>query len=87
MANFRNGTLYVGVTNNLLRRVWEHKNDLTEGFTNTYSVHTLVYYEFFDSMIQAIEKEKQIKSGSRKSKLKLIENMNPEWVDLYESLI
>jgi putative endonuclease len=78
MTNFRNGALYVGVTNNLLRRVWEHKNNLTEGFTNTYFLHVLVYYEFFDTMVEAIEREKQIKAGSRKKKLKLIETFNFE---------
>ncbi len=87
MANFRNGTLYVGVTNNLLRRVWEHKNNLSEGFTKNYSIHTLVYYEFFESMLEAIEREKKLKSGTRNKKLKMIEKMNPEWGDLYESLI
>jgi len=87
MANFRNGTLYVGVTSNLLRRAWEHKNNLSEGFTNTYSLHLLIYYEFFETINQAIEREKQIKAGSRKKKLELIEKMNPHWHDLYGTLI
>jgi len=86
MTNFRNGTLYVGVTNNLLRRVWEHKNGLSEGFTNRYSLHSLVYYEFFDTMVEAITREKKIKDGNRKKKLKMIEDFNPEWKDLYETL-
>lgn len=86
MSNFRNGTLYVGVTNNVLRRAWEHRNDLTEGFTNQYSLHKLVYYEFYETMEQAILREKQIKAGSRKKKLSLIEKMNPNWKDLYNTL-
>jgi len=87
MSNFRNGTLYVGVTNNVLRRAWEHKNDLAEGFTNLYSLHKLVYYEFLETMEQAILREKKIKAGSRKKKLSLIEEMNPDWNDLYNTLI
>ena len=86
MTNFKNGTIYVGVTNNLIRRVWEHKNDINDGFTNKYSLHLLVYYEFFETMEQAIVREKQIKAGSRKKKLILIEKMNKEWQDLYNSL-
>lgn len=81
-----NGTLYVGVTSNLLRRVWEHKNDLVEGFTQQYQCHNLVYYEFFEEIKQAVEREKQIKSGSRKRKIELIEKTNKNWKDLYETL-
>ena len=64
MANFKNGAIYVGVTNSLLRRVWEHKNNLSEGFTNIYSLHILVHYDFFETIIEAINREKQIKSWS-----------------------
>jgi putative endonuclease len=87
LASERNGTLYVGVTSNLLKRVWEHKNDVAEGFTKRYGVHTLVYYEVAPSMESAICREKQIKAGSRKKKLTLIESMNPEWKDLYDDLM
>ncbi len=86
MASGRNGTLYVGVTSNLLRRIWEHKNDATEGFTKRYGVHTLVYYEVCPSMDSAIEREKQIKSWSRKKKLALIEERNKSWKDLYTEI-
>jgi putative endonuclease len=87
MSNFKNGTLYVGVTNNLLRRVCEHKNNLSMSFTNTYSLHLLVYYEFFETMEQAIIREKQIKAGSRIKKLKLIEKENEDWKDLFDTLV
>jgi putative endonuclease len=87
LASERNGTLYVGVTSNLLKRVWEHKNDVVEGFTKRYSIHTLVYYEVGPSMESAICREKQIKAGSRKKKIALIESMNPEWKDLYDDLM
>lgn len=87
MTNFENGTLYTGVTNNLLRRVYEHKNKLTEGFTKKYGLDKLVYYEAFNSIEYAILREKQIKDGSRKKKLQLINNFNKEWKDLYETII
>lgn len=87
LASQRNGTLYIGVTSNLVKRVWEHKNDLAEGFTKKYKVHMLVYYEFFESMAIAIAREKQIKSGSRLKKLRLIEAINPGWQDLYDSIV
>ena len=87
MASKRNGTLYVGVTSNLVKRVWEHKNNLAEGFTSRYGVHMLVYFEVLDTMDAAIEREKQLKAGSRKRKLDLIESMNPEWDDLYGSIV
>ncbi len=86
MTNKRNGTLYTGVTSNLKKRVWEHKNNIVKGFTEKYKLHRLVYYECGESITGAIEKEKQIKAGSRKNKIKLIEKMNPDWVDLYDSL-
>lgn len=87
MANKRNGTLYTGVTSNLLKRVWEHKNNVTEGFTKRYRVHSLVYYEVCPSMESAILREKQVKAGSRKKKIGLIEDKNAEWIDFYDKLI
>lgn len=86
LANKRNGTTYVGVTSNLKKRVFEHKNNLVDGFTKRYNIHTLVYYEVGDSMEGVIEREKQIKGGSRDKKIKLIESTNPEWKDLYTEL-
>ena len=83
----RNGTLYTGVTSNLIRRVYEHKSKADEGFTSRYNVDKLGYYEVCTSIRSAIEREKQIKNGSRTMKLALIEKMNPEWVDLYQSII
>jgi len=87
LASKRNGTLYVGVTSNLVKRVWEHKNDIVEGFTRRYGVHMLVYFEIFDTMEAAITREKQLKAGSRVKKLHLIESINPEWRDLYSSIV
>lgn len=87
LANKRNGTLYTGVTSNLIKRIWEHKNDAMDGFTKRYKVHLLVYYEIGESIISAIEREKQIKAGSRKKKISLIEKDNLEWNDLYNDLI
>jgi putative endonuclease len=86
MANERNGTLYTGVTSNLVQRVFQHKNGLLGGFTDRYGCKKLVYYELLGDMRTAIFREKQIKGGSRKQKLKLIESTNPEWRDLYESI-
>jgi predicted GIY-YIG superfamily endonuclease len=86
MTNKRKGTLYTGVTANLARRVYEHKNALAPGFTKRYGCHQLVYYELFSDMPSAIAREKQIKSGSRSKKIKLIENKNPKWADLYDSI-
>lgn len=83
LFNKRNGTLYTGVTSNLVKRVFEHKNKVVEGFTKMYSVDKLGYYEISDSIEAAIVREKQIKAGSRKNKLKLIESINPNWNDLY----
>jgi len=82
LASKRNGTLYTGVTSDLARRVWEHKNDLVEGFTQKYGVHMLVHYEWHDDMHSAITREKQIKKWNRTWKLRLIERENPEWRDL-----
>jgi len=87
LANKRNGTVYTGVTSNLVKRVYEHKNDIVKGFTEKYKVHSLVYYEIDNSMIGTLEREKQIKAGSRKKKLLLIESVNPEWKDLYNDLL
>jgi putative endonuclease len=87
LASQRNGTLYVGVTSNLVKRVWEHKNDQVDGFSRRYGVHMLVYYEILDAMDAAITREKQIKAGSRAKKLRLIESMNSEWNDLYASIV
>ena len=87
MANKRNGTLYTGVTSDLIKRVYEHKHAETAGFTKKHNCKTLVYYEQYENMWDAIEREKQIKSGSRKKKLALIESKNPDWEDMYEDLI
>ena len=86
LCSKRNGTLYTGVTSDLVKRVYEHKHGLMEGFTKKYGVHRLVWYEIHDSPIQAIEREKQIKAWKRAWKLKLIEKENPEWRDLYEDI-
>lgn len=86
MASQRNGTLYVGVTSDLVRRVWEHKNDLQEGFTKRYGVHRLVYYEAYDDIRDAIVREKRIKKWNRAWKIELIEDVNPTWRDLYDEL-
>ena len=87
LASQRNGTLYVGVTSDLMKRVWEHKNDFVDGFSRRYGVHMLVYFEVADTMYVAISREKQIKAGSRAKKLQLIESVNPEWNDLYASIV
>ncbi len=87
LANKRNGTLYIGITNDLVKRVYEHKNNLIEGFTKKYFVHVLVYYEIAEDVNSAILREKQLKKWKRSWKLKLIEKFNPEWKDLYSSLI
>ena len=86
LASKRNGTLYVGVTSDLTKRVWEHKNDLVEGFSKRYKVHLLVYYELHADMPQAIAREKTLKSWKRSWKIKLIESINPIWKDLYLEL-
>lgn len=86
MANSR-PTLYTGVTNDLVRRVFEHKNNLVQGFTAKYNLHKLVYYESFDTIEQAIIREKQIKDMNRKDKLDMIYKFNPESIDLYDQVI
>ena len=87
LANKRNGTLYTGVTSNLVKRVWEHQNDMVEGFTKRYSVHRLVWYEVHETMESAILKEKRIKGWKRTWKLELIETDNPHWQDLYHNIV
>jgi len=87
LSNLRNSVLYIGVTSNLIKRVWEHKKHLVHGFTSRYNVTKLVYYEVFDSIEDAITREKQLKGGSREKKINLIESKNPEWLDLYQSLM
>ena len=87
MASERNGTLYIGVTNDLIRRVYEHKNALVPGFSSKYVVNKLVYYESTDSVMSAIIREKQLKWWKRKWKLKLIEDFNAEWRDLFEDIL
>ena len=86
LTSERKGTLYVGVTSNLVRRVWEHKNDLVEGFTKRYGVHRLVWFEGHETMEGAIMREKALKKWNRTWKTRLIEATNPEWADLYEGL-
>ena len=87
LASRRNGTLYTGVTSNLVQRVWQHKGDFVEGFTKEYGVHTLVWFEPQESMEAAIGREKAIKSWRRAWKIDLIEAGNPTWRDLYASMI
>jgi putative endonuclease len=87
MASGKNGTLYVGVFNNLVRRVFEHRNGAVEGFTDRYRVHHLVWFESTPSIEAAIKKEKQIKNWKREWKVALIENENAEWQDLYDALL
>jgi putative endonuclease len=87
LASSRNGTLYVGVTSDLVKRIWEHKNDLVPGFTQRYEIHTLVWFEQHETMESAITREKAIKEWKRQWKLELIEQLNPEWRDLYGELI
>jgi putative endonuclease len=86
LANKRNGTLYTGVTSNLIKRIYEHKNKITKSFSAKYSCHLLVYYESHENMEEAILREKQIKAGNRKKKISLIESENSEWKDLYEEI-
>ncbi|MDR0770431.1 MAG: GIY-YIG nuclease family protein [Burkholderiales bacterium] len=87
LASERNGALYIGVTSNLLQRVWQHKEDVVEGFTRRYGVKALVWYELHETMDSAIAREKALKSWKRSWKLQLIENTNPTWADLYPSLL
>jgi len=84
LTNKNNSVLYTGITNSLMRRIWEHKSQLIVGFTKKYNVTKLIYYESFDNPTEAIKREKQIKAGSRKKKIELINKFNPEWKELYE---
>jgi putative endonuclease len=86
LASQKNGTLYVGVTSNLPARIWQHKQEQTEGFTSKYDVKLLVYFERHDRMLDAITREKQIKKWNRAWKLRLIETANPEWRDLFDEI-
>jgi putative endonuclease len=87
LASQRNGTLYIGVTSDLVQRIWQHKSDAVKGFTKKYRVHILVWYELHGDMENAIIREKRLKKWNRAWKLRLIEQMNPDWMDLYESII
>lgn len=86
LAKARNSTFYVGVTNNLARRIWEHKQEIADGFTKKYGIKTLVYYEIHENIENAITREKRLKKWPRAWKMKVIEEMNPHWNDLYEDL-
>jgi len=87
LASQRNGTLYIGVTNDLVRRVYEHKHDFVKGFTSRYAVHRLVYFEHTQSIDAALTREKELKKWRRQWKIDLIEKSNPEWVDLYGGIV
>jgi putative endonuclease len=87
LASQRNGTLYIGVTSDLVQRIWEHKVTQPDGFTKENHVHILVYYEYYDDMDSAIRREKQMKAWKRQWKIRLIEENNPEWNDLYEEIV
>ena len=87
LASQRNGTLYIGVTSDLVRRIYEHKNDIIKGFSQKYQVHDLVYFEQTNDINEGIRREKQLKAWNREWKLNLIERTNPEWDDLYNTLI
>jgi putative endonuclease len=87
LSSQRNGTLYVGVTNDLVKRVWEHKNKKVDGFTKKYEVHHLVYFEQHSNPESAIAREKQLKKWNRLWKSRLIEEKNPEWKDLYQDIL
>jgi len=86
MTNKRKTVLYTGITSNLKKRIYEHKEKLVEGFAKKYNVRELVYFEVFNDVGEAIRREKQIKAGSRNKKIRLIDGMNPEWKDLYSEL-
>ena len=87
LASQRNGTLYVGVTSNLVKRIYQHRHNVVKGFTNRYAVHHLVWYEMHENMESAILQEKKIKKWDRQTKLWLIEKQNPEWGDLWDKII
>jgi putative endonuclease len=86
LANKPRGTLYVGVTSDLVARIWQHKNDLADGFSEQYQVRMLVYYEIYATMLDAITREKQLKKWNREWKIKLIEGINENWDDLYNEI-
>jgi putative endonuclease len=86
MASHKHGTLYIGVTSNILGRVYQHKTNAVPGFTRRYHVHLLVWFECYDDPLTAIAREKEIKKWRREWKINLIEQINPEWIDLYETL-
>ena len=87
LASRRHGTIYVGVTSDLVKRIWEHKNNVVEGFTKKYDVHALVYFEMHADMAQAIQREKRIKKWNRAWKIELIEQENPDWHDLWPQIV
>ncbi len=87
LFNKQNGTLYVGVTSDLVKRIFQHKNKFADGFTKKYNIDKLGYYEIYDNIETAIEREKKLKGASRKKKLELIETNNPNWLDLYEEIL
>ena len=87
LASKKNGTLYIGVTSNLVKRIWQHKNKVVSGFTEDYRVNTLVYFEQFNDMYAAITREKQLKTWGRAWKISLIEKANPHWNDLYDDIV
>ncbi|WP_456406989.1 GIY-YIG nuclease family protein [Thiolapillus sp.] len=87
LASKRNGTLYTGVTSNLIKRVWEHKSNVVQGFTSKYGVHNLVWYELHEDMASAIQREKAIKNWKRAWRIRVIEEKNPQWRDLYAGLL
>ena len=86
VTNKRNGTLYIGVISDLIKRIWEHQNHVVEGFTKRYNIHRLVWYELHTTMESAITREKRLKNWKRKWKLELIESINPQWLDLYDTI-
>ena len=86
LAKGRNQTFYVGVTSDLKKRIWQHKNEIADGFTKEYGLKTLVYYEVFDDVEQAILREKRLKKWNRTWKMRIVEEMNPDWKDLYDDL-
>ncbi len=87
LTNKPDGTLYIGVTSNLSARIFQHKNDLVDGFSKKYNLHLLVYYEVHENMYSAITREKRLKKWNREWKIQLIETMNPAWRDLYNEII
>jgi len=87
VSNKKEGTLYVGVTSDLVKRVYEHKHSVVDSFTSKYQLKNLVYFEVFDEITEAIKREKQLKSGNRAKKITLIESTNPEWRDLYSKIL